>query len=243
MMKSRLKTLLVVAVALAASASSVRAESYMIDPSHTSIIFGVSHLKYSFTYGRFNKMRGSYVLDRADPAASKFQIIIDAASLDTNDDKRDMHLRSPDFFNTNEFPVISFQSTGVSLENTDKGEVYNITGNMTMHGTTRQVMMPLRKLGEGKGPYGKYRTGFYGDQRIKRSEYGMTNMIDMIGDEVAVTISFEGIRQNTPEGSSSAMTAVPTPAGPTPAGSSTNPGSDQKAGSDTNSGSAGSETR
>tara|TARA_B100000945_G_C20277006_1_gene546780 strand:+ start:643 stop:921 length:279 start_codon:yes stop_codon:yes gene_type:complete len=64
------------------------AEKYTIDPSHTAIIFGVSHLKYSFTYRRFNKMIGSYVLDRANPAASKFEITIDASSIDTNDQKR-----------------------------------------------------------------------------------------------------------------------------------------------------------
>ncbi len=112
------------------------AETYVIDGAHTSIIFGVSHMGYSFTYGRFNEVRGGYVLDRENPAASQFQLTISAASLDTNQPKRDQHLKSPDFFNVKQFPVISFQSTGVTVEQTEKGEIYNITGNLSMHGVT-----------------------------------------------------------------------------------------------------------
>ena len=198
-MNTVLRTVVVaIASSLLVGQSVYSAETYVIDGAHTSIIFGVSHFGYSYTYGRFNKVSGGYVLDRENPAASKFQLSIDAASLDTNNPKRDQHLKSPDFFNVKQFPNISFQSTGVTIEQSKKGPIYNVTGDLTIHGVTRQVTLPLQKLGEGNGPGGKFRTGFHCETSFNRSDFGMTNMIQMIGDEVAITVSFEGIRQNAP---------------------------------------------
>lgn len=198
-MNTLLRTALIAAASsLLVGQNGFSAETYVIDASHTSIIFGVSHMGYSFTYGRFNKASGGYVLNREKPEASQFQLAIDAASIDTNDQKRDGHLKGPDFFNVKQFPVISFQSTGITIEQKGKSTVYNIAGDLTIHGVTRQVTLPLQKLGEGNGPGGKFRTGFHCQTSINRSEFGMTNMIPMIGDEVALTISFEGIRQNAP---------------------------------------------
>ena len=181
------------------------AQNYVIDNSHTSIIFGVSHLGYSYTYGRFNQTRGNYMLDPANPAASQFQLLIDATSIDTNDQKRDEHLKGPDFFSVKQFPVISFQSTSVKVEKSPEGgEIYNISGKLTLHGVTRDVTLPVQKLGEGPGPRGNdYRSGFICKSQIKRSDYGMSNMVPHIGDEIAITVSFEGIRQDA---------AVPPPA-------------------------------
>ena len=175
---------------------SARAENFVLDNSHTSVIFGVSHLGYSYTYGRFNQVRGGFTLDRANPAASQFQLGIDANSIDSNDQKRDEHLKGPDFFNVKQFPVITFQSKSIKVEKTKEGEMYNITGTLTIHGVPREVTLPVKKLGEGEGPYKKYRCGFLCQTKIKRSEYGMTNMIPNIGDEIAITVSFEGIRQD-----------------------------------------------
>jgi len=195
-MKKCVRWPLIALVVALANSVAIAAENYTVDGSHTSVIFGVSHLGYSFTYGRFNKVEGSYVLDRENPANSKFQMVIDANSIDTNDAKRDEHLRSADFFNVKQFPVISFQSTKVRVENNQQEEtVYQVTGDLTIHGVTRNVTLPLKKLGEGEGPGGKFRTGFLCETRIQRSEFGMTNMIPMVGDDVAITISFEGIRQ------------------------------------------------
>ena len=172
------------------------ADTYVIEGAHTSVIFGVNHLGFSHIFGRFNQVSGGYVLDGENPGASQFQLAIDAASVDTNNQKRDDHLRSPDFFNVKQFPVISFQSTGVTVEETEKGAVYNIEGNLTIHGETRQVTLPAQKLGEGNGPGGDFRSGFLCQTSIKRSEFGMTNMIPGVGDEIAITVSFEGVRQD-----------------------------------------------
>jgi polyisoprenoid-binding protein YceI len=181
------------------------ADTYVIDGAHTSVIFGVSHLGFSYIYGRFNKVSGGYVLDGDNPAECQFQLAIDASSVDTNNQKRDDHLRSPDFFNVKQFPVISFQSTGVTVEESEKGLMYNVEGNLTIHGVTRQVTLPAQKLGEGPGMGGDFRSGFLCQTSIKRSEFGMTNMIPGVGDDVAITVSFEGVRQ----GASAAPPGVP----------------------------------
>ncbi len=196
-MNSSLKTTFAaVVVCLFAPEAAVSAETYVIDGAHTSVIFGASHMGFSYTYGRFNKVMGGYVLDPGNPEASQFELSIDAASVDTNNQKRDDHLRSPDFFNVKQFPEISFQSTGVKVEKGEKGPVYNITGNLTIHGETREVTLPLQLLKEGPGMGGEVRSGFLCLSSIKRSEFGMTNMIPGIGDEVSITISFEGVRQD-----------------------------------------------
>ena len=181
---------------LAALQSPLHADDYTIDPSHTSVIFGVSHLGYSFTYGRFDKVSGDFTLDPANPDAASFTLKIDAASINTNDAKRDEHLRNADFFNTGEFPLISFKSEKVAVKDVDGAKVYEVTGQLTMHGVTKPITLNLQKLGEGAGPTGQdYRTGFNCQTKLSRSEWGMTKMVGPIGDEVAVTISFEGVRK------------------------------------------------
>ncbi len=187
-MKYPITTVALLGIATLFSPPAVRADNFVLDPTHTSIIFSISHLGYSFTYGRFNTCSGLFSLDGGN---SQFSFSIDAGSLDTNDLKRDEHLRGADFFNVNQFPTITFQSTAVAVE----GDVYNITGNLSMHGVTRQVTIPMKKLGEGPGPGGGYHSGFMTQFQIKRSDFGMTGMVGPIGDEVALSVSFEGIRQ------------------------------------------------
>lgn len=178
------------------------AEQYAIENSHTSVIFGISHFGYSYTYGRFNEVQGAFNWDNNNPAACNFQVGIAVASIDSNDEARDKHLRNADFFNANQFPYITFQSTSVQPSaNGANNNMFNVTGNFTMHGVTKQITLPFKKLGEGTGPYGKYRSGFFCSTTLKRSDFGMTNMIPKIGDEVAITISFEGIRQGAGSGS------------------------------------------
>lgn len=190
------KLALACALAFASLQSSLRADEYTVDPSHTSVIFGISHLGYSFTYGRFNEVSGDFVLDPAKPDAASFTLKINAESIDTNDVKRDDHLKGPDFLNTGEFPVISFKSNKVAVEKQGETTVYNVSGELTMHGETKPVTLNLQKLGEGPGPTGQgFHTGFNCQTKLNRSEWGMTKMIPNIGDEVAVTISFEGVRK------------------------------------------------
>lgn len=231
----------VLALLISSHSQTARADNYVLDPSHTSIIFGINHLGYSFTYGRFNKAEGKFVWNNANPASGQFQFAISTASIDTNDAKRDEHLRGPDFFNAMQFPTISFQSSGITPRPNSPNK-FQVHGNLTIHGVTRQVALPLQKLGEGNGPYGKYRCGFLCQTSVKRSDYGMATMIPNIGDKVALTICFEGTRQ----GAASASGSAPAPRGSSGAkqgssgkkGSATQGGSAKKQGSATQGGSA-----
>jgi polyisoprenoid-binding protein YceI len=174
------------------------ADAYAIDPSHTSVVFSVGHAGLSYTYGFFRQAAGSYILDTANPANCRFQFTIQTNSLDTNHAKRDEHLRSPDFFNVQQYPTITFESTACSRANTTDGSmVYDVTGNLTLHGVTRQVKVPLRLLAEGKGPYGDPRSGFLCQLELKRSDFEMNNLLEnnLVGDAVSVTVSFEGVKQ------------------------------------------------
>ena len=200
---------LAILLVVSASLRPARADEFAIDNSHTSVIFGVSHLGYSITYGRFNNVSGAFTLDAKGPEASTFQVALDVASIDTNDAKRDEHLKGPDFFNAGEFPVITFKSTKVAPKKTDTGITLEVAGDLTLHGVTKPVTLELQKLGEGPGPGGNdFRTGFSGTAKLKRSDFGMTNMVGPVGDEVAITISIEGIRKDAAAGAAPAATGA-----------------------------------
>lgn len=172
-------------------ATWAQAARFKLDPTHTAIIFGVSHLGMSHTYGRFNTIVGEFTYDANKPESSTFKVEIDANSIDSGNEKRDEHLRGPDFFNVKQFPKIEFVSTRV--EPTAEG--LNVFGKLTMHGETKEVMIPFQKVGEGDTPFRDYRIGFSTQLTVQRSQFGMTGMLQGIGDDVALTISFEGIRQ------------------------------------------------
>jgi polyisoprenoid-binding protein YceI len=199
-MKFRLAVAVLASFALVSMAfrGAQAAETYTVDPTHMSIVFSVGHAGMSYTYGIFREAAGTYVLDDANPANCRFQLVIQTASIDTNNAKRDEHLRSNSFFNVQQFPTISFESTGCTMNNTpDRGVEYLVTGNLTMHGVTRQIRVPLRLLGKGAGPYGDQRSGFLAQLELKRSDYDMTQFLErnMVGDAVSITISLEGVMQ------------------------------------------------
>ena len=173
------------------SPTNCSAADYDLDNSHTSLIFGVSHLGYSFTYGRFNTLAGEFSFDKDNPTESSFKFEIETSSVDTNDAKRDEHLRGPDFFDAKQFPKITFESTSVR----EAGEGLEMVGNMTMHGVTKETTIAFKYLGEGKGPYGKHRCGFTAQSLLQRGAFGMKAMAPMIGDDVSITFSFEGIQK------------------------------------------------
>lgn len=197
-MKSHLTSAAVLSlvVVLVGGAAAPAAETYAVDPDHTSIVFSVSHAGFSYVYGFFRKAQGTFILDKTNPANCRFRFIIDAASIDTNQAKRDEHLRSAEFFDVQQFPAIEFNSISCTLANTnDRNIVYQVTGNLTLHGVTQRMTIPLRVLGEGKSPFNDYRVGLLSNFQVKRSDFGMTKWPDLVGDVVAMNISFEGILQ------------------------------------------------
>lgn len=168
------------------------AAPYDIDDGHSMVLFKASHLGISHTYGRFNDISGSFEWDSASPTSASLSITVKAESIDTDHDKRDQHLRNPDFFNAAQFPVITFVSSSVA----EKGSgVYAVTGTLTLHGVSREVTVDLEKVGEGTDPWGGYRAGFHTTFTIDRTDYGMTYMTDGVPSDVTLIVSLEGIRK------------------------------------------------
>ncbi len=164
---------------------------YTIDNAHTSVVFAVSHFGLSYTYGRFNECSGEFEMNSGELATQGFTFKINAASIDTNHEERDDHLKGPDFFDTQQFPEITFVTTGF----TKTDGVYQVAGELTMLGQTQPLAMPVNLVGIGKGPFGKQRAGFFTKFTIKRSDFGMDKMQGQIGDNISVTFSFEGIKK------------------------------------------------
>ncbi|MEQ8848297.1 YceI family protein [Botrimarina sp.] len=177
---------------LALVAGAAQAASYQVDPSHTSVVFSISHMGLSYTYGMFRECSGQVDFDSADPSAARFRLTIPVASIDTMNAKRDEHLQAADFFDAEKFPQIAFESTSVEPTTGPDGKpLYNVTGKLTLHGVTKEVTLPVRLLGESSGPSGGPRVGFHCQTTLKRSDFGMSGGIPAIGDSVGVTVSFE----------------------------------------------------
>ena len=186
------KNLLLSAVALAAIgfAGAVQAEEYAIDPAHTAFSFKVQHLGVSWTHGRFNAVDGAFRID-PNPANTSFALQIKTDSVDTANQQRDDHLRSPDWFNSKQFPLITFKSTAVKAV----AGGYEVTGDLTLHGVTKAVVLNLDGGGKAEFPQGVQRIGFTTNVVLKRSEFGMNTMVGPVGDDVYLSISFEGIKK------------------------------------------------
>lgn len=169
----------------AAAAQEAPAGKYAIDPAHATIGFSVRHLDIADIVGKFNQVEGTFTL--GDQPA--FHAVIPVKSVNTGVEQRDDHLRSSDFFNVEKFPTIEFKSTGVEQE----GNSYTLVGDFTMHGETKEITLPLRYLGTAE-MHGT-RVGFTGETTIDRREWGLTAWQGMVGNDIRLIISFEGVRE------------------------------------------------
>lgn len=180
--------LLALSAAVAASAAT-----YQVDPVHSSVQFHARHFGVSNVYGRFNDFKATLVYDEADPAAGSFELEVQTASVDTGTTRRDDHLRSPDFFNVKQFPVLTFESTAVKPLGEGRFEV---TGDLTILGTTRPVTGEARLIGTGKHPRSNApMVGFETELTIKRSDFGMEFMVGPVSDEIGVKVAVEATAQ------------------------------------------------
>ncbi len=177
---------------VAFAGQSLAADDYRIDPIHSSVSFKILHMGLSYVHGRFNDLSGEFSIDPDDASKSSFTVTVKTASIDTNQKARDNHLRGPDFFNAKQFPTLTFKSTAVKA--IDGG--YEVTGDLTMHGTTKSITFPL-KGGKTAQFMGMQRTGFSADLTVKRSEYGMDKFLgdNGVSDEVQIAVGFEGVKK------------------------------------------------
>ncbi len=161
--------------------------TYNIDGVHSSVVFKIQHMGLASFYGRFNKISGTVVLDQDQPAGSKVELTIAADSVDSNNEGRNTHLKSPDFFNAKEFPEIKFVSKSAKKEGDKR---WLLDGEMTLHGVTKKLSLAVELVGAKETPKGKL-AGFDTTFTFKRSDYGMTGMLDVLGDEITVMAGIE----------------------------------------------------
>ena len=172
-------------------AAPLMAAEYDVDPAHPTVQFKVGHLGFSELVGRFNTFSGTFSIDDANPAAAKASFEVDAASVDSNHEPRDKHLRSPDFLDVKQYPKMTFVSS--AYEGTkDKGV---LKGTLTLHVGSKEVAFNLVKVGEGKEPWGGYRSGVNATTTIKRSDFGVNYMVPNIPDEMSINLFAEGVRK------------------------------------------------
>ncbi len=171
----------------------VQADTYKIDQLHSKVGFSITHI-FTGVDGRFNEFSGRIVYDAANPDGSSVEAVVTLASIDTDNEGRDGHLKSPDFFHVEEYPEASFKSTSVKLD----GDILLVTGDLTIRGVTKSVVMPVEILGVGTHPMSKAQVaGFSGSVRVKRSDFGVNHWADevpgLLSDDVTVSLSVEAV--------------------------------------------------
>ena len=170
-------------------ATSVDAATYEVDGGHSSALFKVVHFGASNFYGAFSEIKGTINYDSATTAGMGVEIEFAAGSVSTRAEGRDNHIKSPDFLNAAEFPTISFKSTGVE---TNADGSFDVTGNLTLHGVTREIEVKAHKIGEGKHPRsGKELIGFEARFVVDRTQFGMGFMAGPLSEEVEFLIALE----------------------------------------------------
>ncbi len=173
------------------------AESWTFDLAHSSVQFHVRHLLVSKVHGRFLKWGGKLELDGDDLARSRIDVAIDAASIYTEEQKRDDHLRSPDFFDVAKYPQITFTSRSIDKKASDR---YEVTGDLTIHGTTRTVILDVEGGERNKDPWGGLRTGFSAKTSISRKDFGLTWNVALetggllVGDKIEISLEIEAVK-------------------------------------------------
>ena len=185
---------LAIAAGVAVSAPQAFANTYLIDTqgAHASINFKVKHLGFSWLTGRFDDFNGNFTFDKADPTASKVEVVIDTESVNSNHAERDKHLRSPDFLDVSNHPEARFVSTGIEV--TDDGTGI-IKGDLTLRGVTKPIEIQAKYVGGGEDPWGGNRQGFMGTTTIALADFGIPFDLGPASREVELTLHIEGIRQ------------------------------------------------
>ena len=177
----------------AADLAQVEAGSFAIDKNHAKIIFSLSHFGFSTYYGLFTGFDAKLGFDPKAPEKSSLEVTVDTDSVATTNPKLDTHLKSPDFLDAAKFPSASFKATKITLTGPSSGTV---AGDFTLHGVTKPIVLNATLHGAGTNPMSKkYVLGIDATGVIKRSEFGISTYVPMVGDEVTLTISGEFDRQ------------------------------------------------
>lgn len=170
--------------------SRVAAATYKVDSNHTQVVWSLDHMGFSILYGMFGSMSGTLTLDPAKPNDAKVSIEIPMSGITTPSAGFSKHLASADFFDAEKFPTAKFVSTSVVVS----GQTAKITGDLTLHGVTKPVVLDAKFTGAGANPMSKAPTvGFSATAKLKRSEFGLGRVVPVVGDDVdlKITAAFE----------------------------------------------------
>ncbi|MEP9404956.1 YceI family protein [Peribacillus frigoritolerans] len=171
---------------------------WTVDPTHSAIEFSVKHMMIAKVKGSFNKFEASILANPSDLTTAEIDFTVEVASIDTRNADRDNHLRSADFFDVEKNPTLTFKST--KIVKTDEDE-YDVTGNVTLNGVTKEETFSITFEGQGKDPWGNEKAGFSGKGKVKRSDYGLTYNAALetggvlIGDQITLTIEIEAAKE------------------------------------------------
>ncbi|HEX8409468.1 MAG TPA: YceI family protein [Thermoanaerobaculia bacterium] len=175
--------------------------TWQIDPTHTSVELAVKHMMFTTVRGRFKDVKGTIEVDEQNPDNSVIDVEIGAASLDTGTPDRDAHLRSADFLDVENFPTITFRSKRVEGAMKQEGDKFRIVGDLTIRGTTMEVVLDAQYEGTGKDPWGGTRAGARATARIDRRDWGLkwnqaleTGGI-LVANEVRIEVEVQAVRQ------------------------------------------------
>lgn len=193
-----MKKHLLAVLALAALAAPAAAAVYRIDEAHSAVTFKVAHMAISKVSGRFDKFSGTIDYTPGDQKTWKTEAVIDAASINTGVEARDKHLRSPDFFDVEKFPSITFKSGKVTGYKNMKGKLH---GELTMHGVTRPVVLEVEGMGPVKDPWGKERVAATAKTTINRKDFGLAwnQVLEtgglLVGEKIEITLEIEAVKE------------------------------------------------
>ncbi len=191
-MNSRInKTILFLTLLTPLFSALAATETYVADVAHSSVHFGVRHF-FTKVPGSFSKFEATIVVDRDAMEKSTIKASVDVDSINTNQEKRDAHLKTADFFDVAKFPKMTFAST--AWKKTGDNE-YDVAGDLTLHGVTKPVTLKVKSLGFGPGMKGTQLSGWEAKGAIKRSEFGMTGGAPAVGDDVEIEINVEAKKQ------------------------------------------------
>jgi polyisoprenoid-binding protein YceI len=172
--------------------------TWTIDQAHSSVSFSINHMMIAKVHGGFEKLSGVLMYDPDQPANSKVEVTVDAASINTREAQRDQHLRSADFFDVEKYPSLTFISKRIE----GSGGEYKVTGDLTIHGVSKEVTLDVEgPSSEMKDPYGNLKIGASAVTKIKRKDFGLTWNAALeaggflVGDDVNITLEIQFVKQ------------------------------------------------